>query len=616
MSSKTLLLLTAAILFRGCSAGTDFAECAKIFTQENSTNSSGLVDSQGNSVFFNGPLVGFNKSPDRPVTITKQACIDYCGTAPDYNTVVAAFQVLTTWVLPVLGLMGQLPYESLSRKKWSTNSEAFANWIGAPAAALTTTLWNIFTIGQCQRRPSSWADENPDIIKDALYVLSCINQYEYPRRPPSRSSQPNFSYMRRDQALLWGIMFPYIESPHINDLQRSKLEDITKLLAFHLRLQRRRGVYPIYIGVLWFGVAFGLSIALAFANLGDNSTAHSLALGLLLCWVPIVVFASVVDRNPTSATHCSLIIKRWLFNVYAIIDNSTTPNEGSLWRAPRTEQDSRERSTATEQLYPFEIGKFLGQGRKLRYCGVTDTVLQRITKYAAPNGQLPLPQLVSDLEPGNLRILARTSDVELLSDAQRTPRISFVEFSDFQKELKTRPWKWYLVWIASQLIVMTCFGMTFMVSFNTPTVGFGCRSMLYLVWYVCTIPASILLLFKQEPGKLSRIFVMFFSALAVMALFTIMLVQTMNGFNNCTCKASIFGLVGSGGYVDFENAAFYSEHYNVRRWWGTATAIGGGMLVSSLSFLAWRWQKSSGLWKVNEERTVVVHDNILLDFII
>lgn len=595
MRLRRLFLLTAGILFRSCCAGTDFAACAKKFSS-GETNTSNLVDSQGNSVFYTGILSGFNgQSADRPITITRQACIDYCGTSSDYNTVVAAFQVLTTWVLPVLGLMGQLPYESLSHNKWR-NAEAFINWIGAPAAVLTTTLWNIITIGKCQSMASMSGGQTREVITDALYILSCINQYEYPRKEPYPSDK--LLYMARDQALLRGVLFPYIIDTRINDLQRKKLEDITKLVGFHLRLQRRRGVYPIYIGVLWFGVAFGLSIALAFSDLGDNSTAHSLALGLLLSWVPIVVFASVVDRNPTSSTHCGEMIERWLFNVDAII---TAGGTRPLWRAPETEQ-LQQRARASDRLTPFRIGEFLGQGRRLRYCGVTDTVLHYITESVARRTQIALPQITNQ------------------TTTSLNPRTPGVEsFDKFQKSLKTRPPQWYGVWIVSQLIVMACFGMAFMVSFNTPTVGFGCRSMIYLTWYSLTIPSSISLLFQQEPVKALRILMMLPNTLSVLAVFTIMLVQTMNGFNNCTCKTSIFGAKRgptSGGYMDFQNAAFYSDHYNVRLFWGVATGVGGGMLVASLLWLAWRWQKSSALWKVIEDHVVVIHEDIPLDIII
>ncbi|CUS13259.1 unnamed protein product [Tuber aestivum] len=40
-----------------------------------------------------------------------------------------------------------------------------------------------------------------------------------------------------------------------------------------------------------------ISIYKAFGDLGENSTAHNLVLGLLVCWLPVLVAAAIVDRN-------------------------------------------------------------------------------------------------------------------------------------------------------------------------------------------------------------------------------------------------------------------------------------------------------------------------------
>ena len=52
---------------------------------------------------------------------------------------------------------------------------------------------------------------------------------------------------------------------------------------------------------MWFLFAFALSIQDAFGDLGNNSTAHDLALGCLLAWFPVLIMGSIVDRNPIAA---------------------------------------------------------------------------------------------------------------------------------------------------------------------------------------------------------------------------------------------------------------------------------------------------------------------------
>lgn len=423
-----LIFLAATALFANNVFAVNFAECkqkaTELLTSNNTVDVDGQIFIDGFDVVYHGDLRGFRGDADtRPITLTRDGCSKMCGASPEYYSVTDAFQILTTWIFPTLALMSQLPYESLSYRKIK-NAEAFANWIGAPAAALTTTIWNIMMIARCQSFPYLFhLRDEQDLIKDALYILSCINQYQYPRRKGQQAQD-----RRRDTALLRGILFPYIKktSPELSPLMRQKLVDLTKHLAFHLRQYRRKGVYPIYISIIWFGIAFAFSIVIAFATLGDNSTAHSLALGLLLSWVPVVVFASVVDRNPTSDTRCRVLIERWMLNIDLLFEQGV--EAWVPWRAPDGTHDG-------DDTDDFEIGDFMGQGRTLRYCGVTDTVLDKI----ANRSKVPI----------NLLAFADMAD-----------------FKRFQKSLTTRPMGWYVVWIISQLIVTTSFGMAFMVSFT------------------------------------------------------------------------------------------------------------------------------------------------------
>jgi hypothetical protein len=64
---------------------------------------------------------------------------------------------------------------------------------------------------------------------------------------------------------------------------------------------RRRGVYPSFVSIFLFFIAYAVSLILAFASVGERTTAHSLALGILLSWLPLMVLFTILDRNPVSA---------------------------------------------------------------------------------------------------------------------------------------------------------------------------------------------------------------------------------------------------------------------------------------------------------------------------
>jgi hypothetical protein len=243
--------------------------------------------------------------------LTREGCEEACGTGSDAHDVLRAFQVLTTWVLPAVSLLSQLPYESLSRGK-RKNVEAFVSWVGAPASALTTTIFNIWIV-----RKAKGLVGRAGATNDACYVLCCINQYEYPYEGDTTQ--------RRDEALLFGLLRPGSNKTPSEDMSCTK--DLLTNLAFQVRLQRRRAVLPLSINVIWFLVAVVISIVISFANLGDNSTAHSLALGLLISWLPILVVMSTVDRNPVNAGRCKVLIECWLRDVDRELHNSNFLSE-------------------------------------------------------------------------------------------------------------------------------------------------------------------------------------------------------------------------------------------------------------------------------------------------
>ncbi|KAK5076407.1 hypothetical protein LTR51_002089 [Lithohypha guttulata] len=431
---------------------------------------------------------------------------------------------------------------SLSERKIK-NLEAFGNWVGSPAAALTTTTWNILMIRKCRilAKPSP-------VHRDTLYILSCINQYQYPRR--SKGGNDN----RRDVALLRGILYPYLQdSEKLPETLRKKLEC------------------------------------------------------LLLSWMPTLVLATIIDRNPVSETRCGILIQRWLYNVDALfaaealgmgnipeIHASSTGEltvddcgdedigllpirePGNVYPARR--QDTEQRVAAESivntrqwhkgaEMRDFCVGDFVGQGRRMRYCAVADTVLDLILHRKIPR--------LNDL-PGDF------------------------EAYHFREALPNRPQEWYLVWLVSQFLVGAGYATAFVVSFKTPTIGLGCRTLSYTTWYLLSFFSWLFLGIWQEPPKYVRVFAWIPNALATLALFSIMLLQTIGGLNNCRCKSSTFGSFDYGGYMDFENGEFYHRAYAVQEVWALATTFGLLIAGCAILYFGRRWSRDSDLWSVDE----------------
>ena len=156
--------------------------------------------------------------------------------------------------------------------------------------------------------------------------------------------------------------------------------DITQ----RLRENRKRGVVAVFVSFLWFLVALAISIQSAFGHIGENQQAHDLALGFLLGWLPILVLASIVDRNPIASGSIRSELNHLLSDVRkALLDDEL--------RGRYMEDEGRSPSQFawTTNLIHRETGanpwdefftEFAGQGRERWHYGVAHPMLAAIEK--------------------------------------------------------------------------------------------------------------------------------------------------------------------------------------------------------------------------------------------
>ena len=117
----------------------------------------------------------------RPPLITVDGCKSLCGSSSEYYPWKAISQTITTWVLPGIGLLLQLPYES--NAFWRTVG-AMTRWTGNPIATFSYTLWNIKVTSKSALMVDMATKYNelpgPDSpfaqVRDSLYILTVMNQ--------------------------------------------------------------------------------------------------------------------------------------------------------------------------------------------------------------------------------------------------------------------------------------------------------------------------------------------------------------------------------------------------------------------------------------------------------
>lgn len=129
---------------------------------------------------------------------------------------------------------------------------------------------------------------------------------------------------------------------------------------------------------MWFILALAISIQAAFDQIGYNETAHDLALGLLLAWLPVFVLLCIIDRNPIATES----IKKQLNDLLDDVRLALRDNQRRVTYMQDIGLDDADFVTWTERLdyeyFQDFFAQFAGQGRRRWHYGVAHPILRSI----------------------------------------------------------------------------------------------------------------------------------------------------------------------------------------------------------------------------------------------
>ncbi|KAL8890384.1 MAG: hypothetical protein Q9215_002481 [Flavoplaca cf. flavocitrina] len=127
----------------------------------------------------------------------------------------------------------------------------------------------------------------------------------------------------------------------------------------------------------------------AFGQAGDNQTAHDLAIGLLLAWLPVFVIATIVDRNPIGTKSIRRKLNGFVEDVRrALLD--PVAREAFLNHHRRRETDlSWTKPLETDEFFQDGFfASFAGQGRQRWHYGCAHSITAGMeTAYIAAHGE-------------------------------------------------------------------------------------------------------------------------------------------------------------------------------------------------------------------------------------
>lgn len=382
-------------------------------------------------------------------------------------------------------------------------------------------------------------------LRDSLYVLSVLNQFSFNRAHPANANLKTF--------LVFALF-----SRDLEDAKNNALREKRAKVADDLRTMRKHNVVPVLISLLWFCLSLAISIYKAHIQLGANAAAHDLALGLLMGWLPVLVSCTIVDRNPSNAYHTHLILRDFLHHA------------SSIWT-----------SSSGQHLLPDMLNEplllgFCGQARRKWHYGVAHSIVADL--------EASLPRRDRDI----LRIYEEGSLGAGVGCNEALWRFDVLEI-------------WHM--LCAALIVGLSLTGAFIISFNTPTVGLGCRSGGYLIFG--TLATTCLTLEMAgwalhsyavpRPGCRGlvnglRVVITFLELVNTAWLVYILMAQTFGTYNSCDCVTSRWG--GGGGYADFEDTEYYRSHYHITSYWVVGTVL-GCLPLAAIPYVVYAWTTQS-----------------------
>lgn len=646
-----ILLLTAIAATEG---RTSFQKCFTDFNNAQSNPDNHTYDGDA-SLFYTGKTY-FHHEPtphEQKFLISTDGCRKLCGSEVHYYPWIQIAATITTWVLPVIGILLQAPYESNEFRK---SLCALVRWIGSPVASICYILWNIKVIEKCAMLSDmsifslktledvEHAQDMRDMLdmRDSLYILSVMNQYtvKSPVNPIEAATLLRIS-------LFAGITTATLD-----------LKARRRKLAMALREGRKRGTVPVFVSLMWFLFSLTITIEFAFSTLGNNTTAHNLALGLLLAWFPVLILSSIVDRYPTqTAATCAKLNKlltqvqialrtdvatRKLIQTILVENTRNKTNvtnfvldwvdikASSIKASPKNLQPANQSDAATGENRRAEVrnevgfdqedppplaskffNEFAGQGRLRWHYGVAYPILTGMEAI-----------ILDDCK--RMRTRNSTRDWLHIPGIQKRlvrgpgKQVSLLHFDrhDFWEILS-----------AFLIVIGTIFG-AFVVSFRTPTIGMGCRtggyvifgtiaagifSLELLTWRFVVTPTRIELngiggqigneSRKQKERLIAKLDWIFrFCELANTAwLIYIVMAQTVGSYRSCVCQAATWG--GQGGYINTTDAV-YTDGGKVAASWITGVSLSCLIMLTAIAFLVVEWCEQSHLSSVDVNKAM------------
>lgn len=252
---EAITLISSPFLFTSNIKNFDYNHWASILPSNPFLNNTPIPPTNNPTILTLGALFP-DLTPEQvkyPLVINYDDVVDQCGPSGGTYEWNQVSDTLTTWILPIIGLIVQLPYES--NRRWQAVLMV-VRWLGGPWASLTYILWNVSILGRCARfvdvgSPEEVVDSGLgggegvegaktfEKLRNSFGILAAMNQYSLVEGVGLDEEE-----VRR------GILVAlFSEEGDVEGVEG--VEKFRREVGEQVRRLRRRGIVPVLVSLLW-----------------------------------------------------------------------------------------------------------------------------------------------------------------------------------------------------------------------------------------------------------------------------------------------------------------------------------------------------------------------------
>ena len=519
---------------------------------------------------FHTPYANGTSATSKYLAIPLKECDKHCGSGMNRYPTIDIQSRFATWIVPLFLLIGSLPFAPLGTRNmvW-----VIVHLLADPISSFESQVSRLAYLQRRLKYCHSYLGQMPDKLKKAIAMITIAHEDSGPdadqevRRPSitrgrgqGREQFDSERFIMKDPPALLDVSNVLLGENALRLDRKQQLQQIHYLEAANqLSDVRNSALSKAAFGVLVYLVTVAAAFVHVSADEFDDRTGHSVAMAVLYSWlVPAVLLGALVGGFGKRQSAGDILAR--LYQRSAVLE----------------ERDFSDGFGQAKPTIAYIAKEQKGLMFHLCTCSTRPRAEQNITKC--------LQMLEIETEHSDYSHLCWSG-----GNITFRPRKS--------------PWGKRKTWITAvaHLPVISSVLCAFFISYTSPTMGLGCRSLLQLVfgavWVISACATEVIRNHTQSARKQWH-YVLIKDTIILLPQSIIFFAVFFGLFNSCFCWSAWFSL-GSKAHVLLKSSS------EIKRLAATVwPALTVGVIGSQLILLGCIWyafRKGAGVFHLPDE---------------